>query len=194
MKARARKPPREDLQAIVCASCGTSFTPKNRPDTAKYCSQKCRQVGRRRRDGAKPFQPAVIDGRKQCNTCKEWKSVEDFTARKNRNGAPISDCRPCMATRGRAYHASDRGRNRRYALTYGVSLEWYETKLADQGGRCAICLEVPETRLAVDHCHRTGTPRGLLCFLCNSALGRFDDDPARLRRAADYLKSVGTAH
>jgi hypothetical protein len=61
-----------------------------------------------------------------------------------------------------------------------------------QGGRCAICGKVPRSRrLAVDHDHKTGEVRGLLCasgdFGCNKGLGYFNDDPELLRRAYEYL-------
>ncbi len=188
VKARMRKPPTAP-PTLECEICGGTFQPKNRLDSAKFCSARCGSAAHRRRRGQKPFQKSVVDGRKRCNTCDTWKPVEDFTFRKDRNGGPISDCRPCMAARGRAYNASDRGRTRRYALKYGVTVEWYEAKLKEQGGRCAICLEKPagSRRLAIDHCHQTGRARGLLCFLCNSALGRFDDSPERLRRATAYI-------
>ena len=67
---------------------------------------------------------------------------------------------------------------------------------SDQQGLCQICQkqETHEYRnerpgyLAVDHDHKTGRVRGLLCFSCNTALGKFDDDPERLMRAAQYLQ------
>lgn len=70
--------------------------------------------------------------------------------------------------------------------------------MLDQGGVCAIC-EMPETRvlfgktvsLAVDHCHRSGIVRQLLCTRCNLLLGNVDDDQALLEAAANYLVKHG---
>ncbi len=57
-----------------------------------------------------------------------------------------------------------------------------------QKGLCAICREVPEKkRLAVDHCHKTGKIRGLLCNLCNMSIGCLRDCPKKARSAARYL-------
>ena len=60
---------------------------------------------------------------------------------------------------------------------------------------CDICNEHHTTikdrtgkSLAVDHCHTTGEVRGLLCFGCNTALGRFKDDPTLLKNAIKYLQ------
>ena len=53
----------------------------------------------------------------------------------------------------------------------GVTVEDYDRLLAAQGGGCAICGNPPKTRrLDVDHDHRTGKVRGLLCHRCNRAL------------------------
>jgi hypothetical protein len=65
----------------------------------------------------------------------------------------------------------------------------YDKLLLSQNGRCAICKKPPYTKkgLMVDHCHRTGTIRGILCSRCNSALGLLDDDPALVEQALEYL-------
>jgi hypothetical protein len=67
--------------------------------------------------------------------------------------------------------------------------------LAAQNGGCAICSR-PETavingkvmELAVDHDHKTGKVRALLCSTCNTSLGGFQDSPALLQKAIEYLK------
>lgn len=71
--------------------------------------------------------------------------------------------------------------------TYGISLADYDALFAAQGGGCAVCGDAPEP-LHVDHCHRTGKVRGLLCSPCNKALGHLNDNPKLLRRAAEYVE------
>lgn len=83
--------------------------------------------------------------------------------------------------------------------TYGITLIEYEAMLEAQGGVCAICGE-KETRknrytgicrLHIDHDHKTGEVRGLLCSSCNFALGGFRDDPEILIKAMKYLIKGG---
>jgi hypothetical protein len=55
---------------------------------------------------------------------------------------------------------------------------------------CFICGKPPtKLRLAVDHDHKTGLARGLLCWACNRAIGAFRDNADSLQRAVDYLTS-----
>ena len=65
----------------------------------------------------------------------------------------------------------------------------YDELLNKQDGRCAICLGTDNNgkRFDVDHDHATGLIRGLLCRLCNQALGMFKDDVKNLDRAIQYL-------
>jgi 5-methylcytosine-specific restriction endonuclease McrA len=78
---------------------------------------------------------------------------------------------------------------------YGITHAEFTAMLAAQNGRCAICghsdLSVPNLFPLVDHCHKTGKVRGLLCMNCNQAIGKMGDDPERLRRAALYLENRG---
>lgn len=72
---------------------------------------------------------------------------------------------------------------------YGMTLEEYESMAQEQGGVCKICCGPPTSRgLVVDHCHKTGKVRGLLCSTCNTALGQFRDDLWTLYRAVSYLE------
>lgn len=85
-------------------------------------------------------------------------------------------------------------RDGRIRSEFGVGVEQYDRMLADQDGKCAICgAESADSRghkLHIDHCHATGRIRGLLCSNCNHGVGKFKDDPDRLRKAAAYLEAV----
>ena len=82
---------------------------------------------------------------------------------------------------------------------YGISEDYYNMLLAAQGGVCAICKSaspangtVGKHRIAarffnVDHNHKDGSVRGLLCFSCNAGIGLFNDNADRLRAAMWYL-------
>lgn len=68
-------------------------------------------------------------------------------------------------------------------LRYGLTLDELDAILA---AGCALCGATEQ--LMVDHCHTSGKVRAALCRTCNTGLGQFGDDPARLRAAADYLE------
>jgi len=82
--------------------------------------------------------------------------------------------------------------------SYGVDAQRYQDMLAAQNGCCAICKKqetAPDKangkikNLAVDHDHKTGAVRALLCSTCNRAIGLFNDDTALLDAAKAYLQS-----
>lgn len=82
---------------------------------------------------------------------------------------------------------------RKYDLRrrYGLDEEGYNALLSAQAFRCASCgspSEEQRTRFSVDHDHRTGEIRGLLCHSCNLALGHLQDDPVRVERLLNYLR------
>lgn len=92
----------------------------------------------------------------------------------------------------RQMRQSDRARRLRdkYKLTL-VSLEKMRKV---QAGCCALCGDTfadnPQ-KMHIDHCHISQKVRGLLCADCNIGLGRFRDDPKRLRLAIKYLANAG---
>lgn len=82
-------------------------------------------------------------------------------------------------------------RRRRRLADYGLTPEQFDAIVEAQGGRCRICGDPPTgrwKRLHVDHDHKTGAIRGLLCVGCNRAIGYLSDSPERARRVADYLE------
>lgn len=102
----------------------------------------------------------------------------------------IGACETCIRSRERgrntAAHAS------RVAKVYGLAPGAYVALLKRQGGTCAIkgCRANGRTkRLAVDHDHRTGIIRGLLCGPHNRLIGQFNDDPDLLQSFADYIRN-----
>jgi hypothetical protein len=89
----------------------------------------------------------------------------------------------CKACTSMASHA------RRLEDNYGIDAREYARILAKQGGRCAICRNTPRTiRFAVDHDHKTGAVRGILCKRCNhDLLGGGHDSIEVLFAALAYL-------
>lgn len=71
---------------------------------------------------------------------------------------------------------------------YGITLEDFYRISESQQGRCACC-GVRDKKLVVDHCHKTGKVRALLCQNCNCAAGHLHDDPRRAVLLSRYLKA-----
>lgn len=82
-----------------------------------------------------------------------------------------------------------------YKRAYGVGVVWVLRKLEEQDFKCAICksfgFKMREDHISglnLDHDHKTGAPRALLCHNCNRGLGLFQDNPRYLRQAAEYIE------
>lgn len=71
---------------------------------------------------------------------------------------------------------------------YGVSPDCFQLMLAVQKNACGICKEIFSKQPHVDHCHKTGEVRGLLCGSCNRALGLLKDSQDLLESAKEYLR------
>lgn len=85
----------------------------------------------------------------------------------------------------------DHVKNKQLLRDYGITLPEYMVILEKQGGQCAICGSGEPGgvgRFHVDHDHKTGKVRGLLCHFCNTGIGSLRDDPVLLRAAVEYLE------
>jgi len=122
-----------------------------------------------------------------CSDCGTEKPEEDFGLDRNQARGRKYACKECTNAKRRGRYQKE---NRRYHLkrAYGITPKQYENMSQEQMGICAICLE--PTKLYIDHDHVTGEVRGLLCQKCNSAIGLLYDNPARIDRAAKYVRGL----
>jgi hypothetical protein len=139
-----------------------------------------------------------ISTNKTCTQCG-CTEQDKFPKRKG------SMCYPCLARRQVEYRKTRSNgywmdKDKRYALKkrYGISLEHYEGMAAAQGNKCAICGLDPRTVkdwpphhrvLHVDHDHKTGAVRKLLCNHCNRAVGFLRDDAQLAETVRDYIRA-----
>lgn len=138
------------------------------PDLKHHCKGLCRLCYTRRMHG----KLNALPGRKQANSArsKQWR----------------------LKNPEKSYELDA---NKHLFRKFGITLATYRIMLSHQSGVCALCKK-PETivikkrvsSLAVDHCHKTGKIRGLLCFRCNIWLSLVDDVPGILKEVTGYLK------
>ena len=147
---------------------------------------------------------------KICSKCKIEKSLEEFEKSKGGLDNVRGDCRDCHISKSmEIYYKHKRGeplipkvskyttgnpteriRSMHLQLTYGITIAEYEQIFYSQEGCCAICGKHQsefKKRLHVDHDHKTGIVRGLLCSQCNHGIGNFEDSTDLLIKAVNYL-------
>lgn len=109
-----------------------------------------------------------------CNKCGQDKPETEFYIRPS--GRPRLDCKICVCRR-----SSRELSLREYGITEIERVEMIKA----QDAKCKICNL--KKRLHVDHDHKTGIIRGLLCFTCNIGISKFKDNLELLKKAAAYL-------
>jgi len=140
---------------------------------------------------------------KRCSRCQRNKLVKYFGPNQAKNDGLDPYCRRCRRQYGAAY-ARDRRANPEFKQTfrgyefkkkYDITIDDYNDLLEKQKGGCAICgSEIADNcggHLQVDHCHKWGHVRGLLCAPCNRGLAAFDDNIFLLDKSIKYLRRTG---
>ena len=136
---------------------------------------------------------------KQCIKCNLYFPHSSFRRNKRQKDGLEYYCRKCSSNLHKIYdHKRDATTIRQLSLKrnqlhreYGLTLPQYQEMLNDQHFLCAICKKGEndvDRSFAVDHDHKTGKVRGLLCNSCNAGLGYFKDSPEILKSAISYLE------
>jgi len=192
-----------------CAHCGEAFVAVYRRWGAIYCSKRCddrarydrtRRVTTRRVENCEQCGTSLIGRSPKARFCSDkcsndWRNAR--TAERTRLAKTHrQSCVGCGGPvapekRGNAKYCSRECmiRSRRHEA-YGLTKQELDLLLA-QHEQCAICRSTQWSKKGpqVDHDHETGRVRGILCSNCNQGLGRFGDDPSRLRAAVEYLET-----
>lgn len=150
-----------------------------------------------------------------CTTCGEAKPLDEFARDASKKDGLRGKCRACQRAYWRSWRAENAEKHRQTVRDYrqrnprnpaegrlryyGLTEERFIELIAEQGGRCPICLIALDRAATsgprvpcVDHDHETGKVRGVICRPCNTGLGMFRDEIPTLLRAADYLIGSGT--
>ena len=124
-------------------------------------------------------------GEWQCATCKEWKPPTSYNKNKKQKSGLHYACRECSKKHIRKYNLPAK---------YNITIEKYDSLLAEQLSKCAICnsslvdgSDKYNERPVVDHNHSTGEVRQLLCSKCNLALGNMNDSSEYAYKLYQYL-------
>lgn len=108
-----------------------------------------------------------------CSSCKIEKPITEFHPEKKARGGVQGYCKECKPLMNRCSR-------------YGLKKEELVDMIISQAGRCAICRKFE--KLSVDHNHKTGKVRELLCGACNSLIGFAEENVSILKGAIKYLR------
>jgi hypothetical protein len=192
---------------VQCHRCFCLF-PKRKSDVQKYplrqnfCSHECHN--------SEQIESVRCNGQKICKRCGHYQDIERFYFRSNKSGRR-SICKDCnkkseikrLPQKVQSWRLrrsknpsffSQREHESSLKTRYGIDKKEYIRLLKLQEYVCAVCLQ-PETkvirgkiaRLSVDHCHKNGSIRGILCSSCNVFIGLLREDENIMTRAISYL-------
>ena len=132
---------------------------------------------------------------KVCSKCDKEKFISCFNKDKNTKDKLHCWCRDCRKLYYQKYDKEYywknklKIQNKGIEKRYNITLEQYDQMFEQQNGNCVIC-GLPELmcRLSVDHNHKTGEIRSLLCRKCNLLVGNIENNKELLKRIFNYLK------
>ena len=185
------------------------------PDGLSSQCKQCMDETRARNRARKAEEPKTVPKHKRCRDCGKTKAASEFSVMPSSGDGLYTYCKKYKTQRVRGYvdvnrdeinrKAREKGatpegkratRDGNLKTKFGVTHEYYEERLAEQGGVCGICgrtRKEGEKHFAIDHTHvipeiKPLQLRGVLCHDCNRALGLAQDNAALLVAGAKYLE------
>jgi hypothetical protein len=146
------------------------------------------------------------DGKVLCTRCNKYFKRHGFHKRKHSLIGLQSWCKKCVAQKVKKHYERPlerkKKRERNLMMNYGITMDTLNAMHARGDGMCWSCrkeifIDMHKGKkqtgvtACVDHDHVTGKVRGLLCSGCNRGIGFFQDDPAKLQCAIEYLRKYG---
>lgn len=189
---------RIDDEGRECSKCGIFKTwdnfSHNKWGTRRHQAW-CTDCFREHDGREKKKEYKITEVGRECSECGIFKPWDEFHIRVGLSTGHASACKICVNARTKRDMLNGSKRNRELVRRYGITLEEYNALVEKQNDSCAICgtnqkgnVRGGNTRYwSVDHDHKTGKVRGLLCQQCNAMLGMAKDNTEVLKRAIDYL-------
>lgn len=186
---KRRGPRKKYEKESACLQCKASLLHTGR---RRFCSEECaeRYWNESRNKGVQAGYHFLTQINEEaltatCSVCGPTEIRHAGTKRLKNGQLPYV----CIYKRQQSYGLAARRESDWRKRGINFTVEEFEAMLEEQGGVCAICGRDGERTLHVDHDHKTGKVRGLLCDNCNHGLGKLGDDPDQLEAGAHYLRS-----
>lgn len=182
--AAYREAHRDQIRESNRAWAKGSYVPHPHPSVV------ARRAGEKRYNTGKPCRFGHMSDRYTNSTrCVECVKLEDKARR------PLEAQKRRESSKVWRQSAVGKSVGRKIRLKrFGVDQAWYDRKIQEQGGACAVCKNSDPGKgrkfFSIDHCHLSGRARGLLCSPCNIAIGGLKDCPLLLRAALEYLEKA----
>ena len=128
--------------------------------------------------------PPQMTGSMRCYVCETEKDVTLFALDKGRLNGRRNECKNCMKQLNREQY---------FKHNWGITLSEFDAMKQKQDGCCGCCGKKSE-KLVLDHDHKSGLLRQLICSACNSGIGYFSDDPEKLKLTIAYLERHQREH
>jgi len=166
-----------------CPGCHVRLSTECFPYRSGWCKECYKKYQKEwyKKRAAKNAKGPNYNGYKTCVHCKKKKKKTEFFENPGHIDCFDSRCKEC---RRLSY----------VKQSHGVLENEYKSLINKQGNKCAICGNDFKNAkdINVDHDHDTGNVRGLLCFSCNTGMGKFKDDIVLLKKVIGYLESHKT--